>query len=705
MSVSLHGDLEIGLRRVLRDAYEVTLRLLNPASEAEVAPVSGPAAIDPKILLPLQNDPAAYGRALADQVFADPGVRALYAKARAVLAADDAALRVRLAVDPSALELHDLRWELLHDPESATSIATSERLLFSRFMRSGDWRRVRQAPRDRLRAVVAVAAPTDLDAYGLAAIDVAGEVTRAREALADIAVTVLGEQAPLTLDLLVAALRNDPDIVYLVCHGALDRRGPWLFLQTPDGKTARVPGAELARRIADLPRPPRLIFLASCESAAATTSTPDAALAPLLADAGVPAIVAMQGKVSMATIKIAAPRFFRELLIDGQIDRAMAVARGAVRTSPDHWMPALYLRLRTGRLWYEPGLGGAYLGDWTGLCQKVQAGAFVPILGPDLDDRLFGGTRDLARSLAANFHFPGAEHERDDLAKVAQYIHIMKGRAAACDAVADALTAGMHASHPDLVAAAPDDAAAYRAIVTRHCDDERDPLHALARLPASLYINAGLHRHLLAALDAAGKAPEELFRYWRTEYIRSGDGLQASPPPPEDPADSARKPTPQQPLVYHVFGTFAEPRSLVLTEDEYLDYVIEATQNALIPVVVRGSLPVNALLFLGFRFDDWRFRVLFRLIACLPGLSKNRQFRHVGVQLNPDEHSLADVDAARRYLDRYFSSDRGRGDVEPELLVYWGSPADFLHELHRRLAELPPPATRPVKRERIVGYH
>ena len=48
------------------------------------------------------------------------------------------------------------------------------------------------------------------------------------------------------------------------------------------------------------------------------------------------------------------PAFFGELAWDGQVDRAMAVARGAVRERHDGWMPVLYTRLRTGRIFAEP---------------------------------------------------------------------------------------------------------------------------------------------------------------------------------------------------------------------------------------------------------------------------------------------------------------------------------------------------------------
>ena len=50
----------------------------------------------------------------------------------------------------------------------------------------------------------------------------------------------------------------------------------------------------------------------------------------------------MQGSISMPTVAGFMPVFFQELRKDGQIDRAMAVARSAVAQRPDSWsMPVL----------------------------------------------------------------------------------------------------------------------------------------------------------------------------------------------------------------------------------------------------------------------------------------------------------------------------------------------------------------------------
>ena len=677
-----HGELEVALHRAERGVHEVALRLTDPQSQAEIAPVRGPAAIDLDALLAAHGNPDAYGKLLAAQVFADPGVRALYSRARATLERSGLILRIRIVVEPTALELHDLRWELLRDPETHVPLATSERVLLSRFLRSPDWRRVQLLPRAQLRAVIAVAAPTDLADYELAAVDLAGEVARAREALAGIDVTVLGDAAPLTESALLDALRRGADIVYLVCHGALTRQlESVLFLQDDAGKTVPVKGRELALQIAELTRPPRLMVLASCESAArdsaaAARPTAHAALAPQLGNAGVPAILAMQGRVSMDTVRVAMPRFFRELLVDGQIDRALAVARAAVRARPDHWVPALFLRLKSGRLWYEPRFTGQ--GDapsqWKALCQCIHQGRFLPILGPDLDESLFGGQHSLAARLAAAHAYPNADHERADLAKVAQYISVESDRAAAHRAVqaelVDAIVAreagDPHAELPRLL----------DAVAERRRGRAGDPYQALARLPAAIYITASPETLLFKTIKAAGKSPEALFCRWRATRTNT----------PQEPRPK-QTPSPETPLVYHVLGVFGAPESLVLTEDDFLDFLIATSTYKLMPAAVRGSLTDSALLFLGFRLDDWTFRVLFRLIMNLEGSAGMRKYSHVGVQLNPEEHSLADVERARRYLDRYFGSDRGAGLSEPPITLFWGSPADFLAELLRRLED------------------
>jgi len=668
-----YPELEVGLHRLAAEAVQVELRFCDPASEAEVPSEKGPAALDLAELLTLQQDPRAYGEALAAQVFVDERVRGLYGRVKTAVEASGRFLRLRLLVGASAPELHGLRWELLRDPESRAPLATSEKTLFSRFMVSQDWRPVKLHRKAELAALIAVAAPSDLATYKLADVDRDGEIARAREGLGDIRSTVLGAEKPLTLERLTATLREGVDVLYLVCHGVLVRgQVPWLFLQDDDGKVARVEGAALAERLRELPEPPRLVVLASCESGGTADGSTQAALAPRLAEAGVTAVVAMQGQISMETVKKAVPVFFSELGKDGQIDRALAVARGTVRDRPDAWMPALYLRLKSGRLWYEPGFAGEedQFKKWRSIAGSVRQGRSVPILGPDVGEHLYGTARERADRLAAAHGFPLEPHDRSDLAKVTQYLSITESRQYARDAVADQLKAEIRRRHPALA----DEPKLFEAVVKSRTGDD-DPFRILAGLEAPIYVTASADPVLLLSLLAAGRKPKPLYCKWR----KTRDNHPAEPP-----YDGV--PQPESPVVYYPFGVSrkGEEDSLVLTEDDFLDYLIAAADYKLIPTVVRGTLVRSSLLFLGFTLDDLAFRVLFRLIMSLDGSSQLGDYAHVGVQVDPEAHSLIDVERARDYLAQYF----GTGRDTPRIDIYWGTTADFLKELRDQLAAI-----------------
>jgi len=666
-----YPELEIGLHRLAPEDYQVDLRFTDPASEVEVPPEKGLAILNFAELLSLQQDPRAYGEALAVQVFADARVRGLYGRVKIAVEASRRFLRLRLLVGPSALELNGLRWELLRDPETGAPLATSEKTLFSRFMLSQDWRPITLHRKADLKTLVAVSAPSDIATYKLADVDLDGEIARAREGLGGIRSTVLGREEPLTIERLIARLREGADVLYLVCHGALVRgQVPWLFLQDDAGKAARVEGAALAERLRELPEPPRLVVLASCESGGTADGSTQAALAPRLAEAGVTAVVAMQGQISMETVKKAMPVFFAELGKDGQIDRALAVARGSVRDRPDAWMPALTLRLKSGRLWYEPGFADEedQLKRWGAIAASIRKGCCVPILGPDLGEHLYGTARERAACLAVTQGFPLEPQDRSDLAKVAQYLAVTQSRQYARDAVADQLKAEVRRRHPALAG----EPKIFEALVKGQAGDD-DPFRILGDLGASIYVTASADPVLLLSLRAAGRKPKPLYCNWR----KTRDNHPAEPP-------YEGVPPPESPVVYYPFGVYrkGEEDSLVLTEDDYLDYLIAAADYKLIPTVVRGTLVRSSLLFLGFPLADLAFRVLFRLIMSLDGSSQLGDYAHVGVQVDPEAYSLIDVERAREYLEDYL--DTGRDT--PRIDIYWGTAADFLKELRDHLA-------------------
>ncbi|MFZ5920224.1 MAG: CHAT domain-containing protein [Chloroflexota bacterium] len=662
------------------------MRFSQPNSDADVRLGQGEkitVELDIPALQAKIDSPEDYGKALSASLFADAGVLSAFAQARASAQSLKAPLRMRLLAGPSAPELHSLYWETLRDPQDGSPLFTSEQLFFSRYLSSTDLRPVRLKAKGELRALVAIANPSNLGEYSLEAVDVAGELGRARTGLGSIPVTALpgSDKEFCTLNALVEKLREGYDILYLVAHGVYAKDQPWLFLQDDEGKVGRTAGLELVTRVKELDNPPRLIVLASCQSAGKGAGEALQALGPSLAETGVPAVVAMQGNVFMETVEKFMPVFFTELQKDGQIDRAMAVARGTVRQQADFWMPALFMRLKSGRIWYVPGFGdeGGFE-KWPSLLRSVDRGQCTPIIGSGLLEPYLGPWRDIARRWADKYHYPLATHQRDVLPQVAQYLAVNQDRHFPYDTLEDTVRESLKKRFES---ALPDDLKQPRAKVASMLSTagkalrEKDPTEAhriLAGLPLPIYITTNYDNLLADALAEAGRKPEVVVCPWN-EYIDTMASVFEKEPD--------YRPDPGRPLVYHLFGRWDNADSLVLTQDDYFDFLIGLTSNKdLIPTAVRRALADSALMFIGFQLDDWSFRVFYRAIMGQQGGGRRSRYAHIGVQIDPDESSTSEPERARDYLENYF------GDAD--ISIYWGASDDFVKELSQQLAPAAP---------------
>ena len=215
-------------------------------------------------------DDAAYGRELSRSLFSDQNLRVRFAEVMKAAEVQDDSLRLRLFIGPTAPELQTLRWERLRDPESNNPLFTKHRVHFSRYLSSRDWRPVQMRTRSSLRALLAIANPEDLEEKGLPPIEPKLELELAESSLRNAQVVKLVGRGQATLEnILQQQLRGGYDILYLVCHGVFDekRSRPALYLENADGKAEFVDGTEFARRLEELSTRPRLIVLASCDSA------------------------------------------------------------------------------------------------------------------------------------------------------------------------------------------------------------------------------------------------------------------------------------------------------------------------------------------------------------------------------------------------------------------------------------------------------
>lgn len=208
--------------------------------------------------------------------------------------------------------------------------------------------------------------------------------------------------------------------------------------------------------------------------------------------------------------------------------------------------------------------------------------------------------------------------------------------------------------------------------------ESEDPLRLLARFPLPIYVTTSQSDFLERALEAEGKKPRTQICFW------SG---QISSAAPEHRPDPDFTPTVTSPLVYHLYGLEAYPQTLVLSEDDYLNFLIAMvedtnTLNPVVPLTLRRALGESHLLLLGYQLRDWDFRVMFRFILKF----RRDEFspRGMVIQLKKNEKRIENVERSLEYLGHYF--DRRKFDIE------WNDAENFIQRLwnewnHYRLGQ------------------
>jgi hypothetical protein len=671
---------------------QVNLRFQNPKENVDrLLPPVPPVSIDLARLRSLGLNEEAYGKALSDMVLGPTDISAFFQEAVAATEGGRFSLHLRLHINAPP-QFHALRWESLRDPRSDRPIATQSGVLLSRYLTSPDWRPIPPVAQHDRRALVVVAGPRNIDEYApngrpLAPVKVAEEVARAKNALESFRdINVLAEGGA-TLAGIIEGLEVGVDVLYLVCHGALIGGVPVLYLESADGATDRVDGRRLVERLLSLPRRPAVVMLCSCQSASGGNEVWSvdegelSALGPRLAAAGVSAVVAMQGNVSMTTAGTFASAFFRGLADHGIVDKAMSTARRAVGDRPDWWVPVLYSRLRSGRTYYKPAFTERADTTWQNLRDQLDSGRFTPVLGPGLAESILGSRQDIARRWVKRWQIPLASHNQGDLAQVAQYLMVqLQGAAGAVrghliDYLWEEIGKRSKRAEPGdpfwdlpLNRAKPEDAITEVGRRLR-TTDPGDPYRVAAALPVSVYVTTGVTDLLQDALREADPPRDPITMSFPWNSIPDLDWFEDRYEPT---IEDLEEPTEERPLVYHLFGRLVRPRSLVLTEQDYFDWLAAwLTRRKDIPPVVSNSLIAKSLMFVGFRLDDWDFRVVFNAVKSFGGRELFKENLHVGVQLSPDSQ-LIEPEAAQEYFESYFGEDK--------VSIYWGETRHFFDE-------------------------
>ena len=514
-----------------------------------------------------------------------------------------------------------------------------------------------------LRVLVLVSKPNDA-----AHLQVDLEWEQLQEALAD-----LTRAGQVKLDLLTSAslqalenrLQQAADaqqpyhVFHFIGHGDFNsakREGGLLFADE-QGRSHPVTGEilGLSLRAYDL----RLAVINACEGARVSEADSYRGLAPCLFQTGlIPAVVAMQYKITDRAAIAFARAFYSDLARGQPIDAALTRARIAIRRdiSEVEWAtPVLYMRTRNGYLRTASGPSTAGSVSVTAPVKPVAAtpanpleahyqavlkglleGQLVPFLG--LDVNLFGrqpmalwapgqvlpGDRELTEYLAKRFRYP--EEDMPELVRVAQYVMINKefGAAELYDALADVFGGNyaptslhrLFAQIPRLLAEKgyprkKDDPTRQRfMVVTNNLDGLLERAFSAA-LPAFHVVSyqaksgePGKFLHCKFVQGPPGEPP------LRQQAVVIEDG--ADYPGFADPKDV-------DPIILKLPGSLdfrdAERQfNFAITEDHYFDYLTRKEFSTLLPAAVMNKLRWSSHLFLGCSLQEWNMRaLLFRI--------------------------------------------------------------------------------------------
>jgi hypothetical protein len=280
--------------------------------------------------------------------------------------------------------------------------------------------------------------------------------------------------------------------------------------------------------------------------------------------------------------------------------------------------------------------------DWKLLLHRIKEGRCTPFLGAGAAYPALPLGRDLAEQWSTEHSYPLAD--RADLPRVAQYLAVTYDSMWPKERLADSFKKY----------AAPDFSA-------------RDEPHSvLSRLPLPIYMTTNYDDLMIRALKAQGKEGLRETCRWKSDIKRLPSEF-----------DGGYVPSAQRPVVFHLHGHLDVPRSMVLTEDDYLDFLMRITTDPqILPPRIQEAFTDSTVLFLGYGLTDWNFRVLFR--ALVEYLEKSSSRSHVSVQLphvTPDM-TAEQKESVQKYFDTYYENLRIR--------VFWGSCRDFVSELGRR---------------------
>ncbi len=285
--------------------------------------------------------------------------------------------------------------------------------------------------------------------------------------------------------------------------------------------------------------------------------------------------------------------------------------------------------------------------DWETLLWRIRADRCTPFLGAAVNSGMLPLGGSIANDWSDEHGFP--LESKSDLPRVAQYLAIKFDPTRPKELILDKLD---------------------KSKKPLDVNDDSEPLNVLAKLPFSVYVTTNYDDLLFSAIEHHGRASSRKPAIEICKWNRS-----LSVKPNLFKRGSKFIPSTQTPVIYHLHGHKSVLDSLVLTEDDYLDFLVSMSRDihGFLPPRIQEAITGSSVIFVGYSLADIDFRVLFR--GLLGNLEAALAKMSVAVQL-PYEDANPNKQKAEEYITRYFGNMNVR--------VYWGTAKNFTSELWDR---------------------
>jgi hypothetical protein len=278
--------------------------------------------------------------------------------------------------------------------------------------------------------------------------------------------------------------------------------------------------------------------------------------------------------------------------------------------------------------------------EWTILIERIRGKKCTPFLGAGASYGFLPLGADIAKEWSKEYDFP--LDDSSNLITVAQYVALITDPMFPKDKIVKMIEANDKV--PDF-------------------NDGSEPHGILADLPIPVFVTTNYDNFMVLGLRQRNKDVRQELCRWNA-YVREMPSV----------FENGYTPTVANPVVFHLHGYSPVYESLVLTEDDYLDFLVNISKDErLLPPPIQQALMGSSLLFIGYRIADWNFRVLFRSLARFMETGVRRT--HFAV-ITPPSTTEALKQKAQDYLSKYYENI--------DVRVYWGTAREFAQDLRRR---------------------